>query len=134
METLAFLIMKIYIDRISNDNLINLNGKPTHENFLCSPDNFNHEAIGWIYQQTKYNKKNDIITFYFVDMTSSEDILIEALKVGGLKINLYDNVIMKSLVKFYDKQISLIQVSRILNQHLKIDSEDFIYIIENNET
>ena len=75
---------EIYIKRISNDQLVTQDGKPTVEVYqLVDSDSDNlmsipakdleKELVGWEYDSTEY--KDDILILVFVDKSDPEDYL-----------------------------------------------------------
>lgn len=53
------IIMKYFIDRINIDE--------SKEFFEVTLDNLNNELQCWWFQEVKYNKENETLTFYMVD-------------------------------------------------------------------
>lgn len=69
--------MKIIFNRTSNDQLVSDTGERTVDVFEVEPENFNHEMVGWEFQESKYNKESDELTIFTWDKTEPQDYVDE---------------------------------------------------------
>lgn len=65
--------MKIIFNRTSNDQLISDSGERTVENFEVEPEDFNHEMVGWEFQNSTFDKEKDELTIFLWDKSNPED-------------------------------------------------------------
>ncbi|MBW1853214.1 MAG: hypothetical protein JRJ00_00785 [Deltaproteobacteria bacterium] len=81
---------KVYVKRISNDQLITPDGKQTIETYLIVDEEvsdsvvpnytimaefLNSELIGWVYECTDFDKRTNSLVMTFTDHSSPEDYL-----------------------------------------------------------
>lgn len=78
---------ELYVKRISKDQLITPDGKPTIEkyyitdgktsapDYTISVDDLDGELVGWKYECTDYDKESNSLTMTFIDNCDPEDYL-----------------------------------------------------------
>ncbi len=75
----------IYIQRISNDQLVSDNGKQTVENYLLVDEetpgndwtvtmaNLERELVGWVYDHSDFDEIEKTLVIIFTDLADPED-------------------------------------------------------------
>lgn len=67
--------MKIIFNRTSNDQLVSDSGERTVDVFEVSPEDFNHEMVGWEFQESTFDVEKDELTIFLWDKSEKEDYL-----------------------------------------------------------